>query len=483
MMDAVVIAMFWAIALTCYALGPRALIYLLFCSAPFGSLAVVPTALTAGLTFTPMPISALLLIVRVLVTREGVGFLLASSSRPNPLALMAAFWAIAVVATLFMPRLFAGNVMVVPVRVIEGNLAPLYPNMQNISQLFYLTISILVIFAAAFLLGRPSIRATTVKAILASAVVLVATGLLDLASEHVPLDWLLESFRTATYALMTEAEVLGARRVVGLMPEASAFGSVCVRTLAFLYFFRHAMEEGSPGRWLNAAMIGALVVMIYLSTSSAAYVGLAVFALLAGMEWAWRAIMAHDGQDIREVKREGAFALLATLAVVIVLISSPGLVSQIMLSADEIVFNKTETSSFAERNLWTATAWQATLDTYGLGVGLGGTRASNSWIALISNVGVAGAFFYFLFMIVCYFQSPAGGRRIDRAMLRGCRWGLMPGIVVGLLVGTTADFGVFVGFIYGLMLAIGGARSHVRTVEKSGPTIDPAPSMLRYRGT
>ena len=81
----------------------------------------------------------------------------------------------------------------------------------------------------------------------------VFTGALDLASHYLPLQPVLEVFRTATYALLTDVAILDAKRVVGLMPEASSFGGLALAFLASLYFFRRAMPPGrARGAWCRS---------------------------------------------------------------------------------------------------------------------------------------------------------------------------------------------------------------------------------------
>lgn len=479
MVDALVIAAFWIIALAAMAGGLRPILYLFFCAAPFGSLAVVPTALTGGLTFTPLPIVALLLIVRACLL-PGVGaFLVHNLLRPRPLALIGLFWLVAVAATVFMPRLFAGIVLVVPVRVIEGSLAPLAPSIQNISQLFYLTISVATVVAAFVVMRREPLRQTVLHAIMAGAILTIVTGVLDLYAAQLGIEGLLESFRTATYNLLVDAETLGARRVVGLMPEASAFGSICVRYLALLVFLRHAFEPQDRSRRLIGPAIVVLSVFIYLSTSSAAYVGMAVVVAMAIAEWLIRSIAATGRFQRRQVGIDLALASICVLTAACVLVLSPRIGTMLWTSLDEIVFSKGETSSFAERGLWTATALQAAFDTFGLGVGVGGTRASNSLVALLSNVGILGAALYIAFVFVCYLQKARPRDEQGRWILAGCRWALLPGLVVGMLIGTSADFGAAVGFMYGMMLAIGASaprRSPMLPRSQTWPGASLAPA-------
>ena len=137
------VALFWLLAIwAAFHRGP-ALLYLFFGSMPFGSMAVIPTAVTGGLTFTATPIVALLIIARAFMSRSGPSFFLRSALSINQLGLLFMFWLTAILATLFMPRLFEDAVMVVPLRGEVGETTTLAPTPQNFSQMVYVSISIL----------------------------------------------------------------------------------------------------------------------------------------------------------------------------------------------------------------------------------------------------------------------------------------------------------------------------------------------------
>lgn len=138
-----------------------------------------------------------------------------------------------------MPRIFAGLVTIIPMRLEEWTSGiPLYPTQQNISQLMYLTISIVTVSTACALAFRSaSTRQHLLSALCVGGVLIVFTGVLDLAG----LGPYLDMFRTAQYAYSTDVEIADVKRVVGLMPEASAYGSLAVSFLSAIYFFRRAI--------------------------------------------------------------------------------------------------------------------------------------------------------------------------------------------------------------------------------------------------
>ncbi|TBW08928.1 hypothetical protein E0E52_05600 [Azotobacter chroococcum] len=486
-MEAIPIALFWGLTLLGLFGKSHALLYLFFGTMPFGAFAVVPPALTGGLTLTPTPMVVLFIIMRSLCSWGGLKFFAAAAYSRKRLLLLFLFWLVAITTTIFMPRFFAGEITIIPVRLEIASFGePLKPTTQNFSQLAYLTISIFAVFAFARLLRDPVQRRHALSAMYLGAALTVFTGLLDFLSQYVALDGLLSPFRTATYALMTEAQALGGKRVVGLMPEASAYGGLCISFLCLIYFLRHAMTENWLREFASPALVALLVLFIWLSTSSGSYVGLAVFGLIATMEWTWRKnSKSADTFAHRRLGFEFWTAFSAVLGLSLIILLSPSLLDPIVEKVNEMVFNKTQTSSYEERSMWTAVGWQALADTWGLGVGIGGTRTSNFAAAVFSNTGVAGGMLYFAFVLQTLLSRlPAGSDGLSRAMLRGVHLAYIPAFVVGLLAGTTADFGSYNAFLYGASLAvtISAAKQGNRHVENPGnaTAINP-PFNLRYR--
>lgn len=456
-MDSIPIALFWASAFLGLFGKSQVLLYLFFGSMAFGSFAVVPPELTAGLTLTPTPVLALLIILRSLGCSAGLKFCIAAACSPRRLLLLFLFWLVAVVSAIFMPRLFAWDVTIIPVRLLLATYGePLTPTPQNFSQLAYLSISVIATFAFARLLRDPAQRQHALSAMCLGAALVVLTGSLDYLAQYVPLDGVLQPFRTATYALMTEVQIFGGKRVVGLMPEASAYGSLCLSFLCLIYFFRHAMAS----RWLRQRVVPllvyALVVLIWLSTSSAAYVGLFMFGLMAAIEWLWKAgtrstgAIAHRGLGF-----ETWTALAALVGLAFIVMFKPALLDPIIDMINAMVMNKTQSSSYEERSMWTTVSWQALIDTWGLGVGVGGTRTSNFAAAVFSNTGVIGGLLYFGFVLQSLRRQPASVSDSGcRTMLHGVRYAYVPIFLVSLLAGTTTDFGTYNAFLYGLALAV-----------------------------
>jgi hypothetical protein len=114
-----------------------------------------------------------------------------------------------------------------------------------------------------------------------------------------------------------------------------------------------------------------------------------------------------------------------------------------------MVLKKNESDSFMERSFWTEVSWQALIDSWGIGVGAGGTRASNGAVALISNVGVISALFYFGFVFKTFISNAKSS--FGELIISAFRWSFLPSFVTWILVGVTSDFGLYFAFLYGLV--------------------------------
>lgn len=455
-MEFLPIALYWGIALRGLVSRRPILLWLFFAALPFGSMVVIPTGLTAGLSLVPQTMTALLIVLRELVLRRGgIRFLLTLSRRGSGQALVL-FWMTGVVVTLFAPRLFAGQIEVVPMAVTGFmQTALLSPSKQNISQLAYITVSVFAVFAFVRCFRTGTNLRVLIGGVMLAGSITIVTGLLDFASTYVPLAPLLDPFKTAQYALLDSATIAGGtKRVVGLMPEASAFGGLSLLLLSLLWFLRRAITRARTLRRANVIIAG-LALMLALSTSSAGYVGIAVLLVVIGLEWAARAGRFQTARLTRRgLRREIVLALAALGALAGVLMAAPQLLDPVIARLNEMVFTKTDSASYLERSMWTRTSFEAGLSSYMIGVGLGSTRASNFAAALFGSVGLVGAALYFGFVLRRLTRPVIVADPVAQAVALALKWSFAPPFVVALLVGTTPDFGTVEALRWGVLLAL-----------------------------
>lgn len=458
-MSALAIACFWSLALWGLFSRRQVLVWLFFAMLPFGAFAVVPVQATGGLSLLAVHVTAAFFLLRqILLRRHGLADLLTTALR-LPGVILTAFWTVALLVTLFMPRLLAGQVAIVPMATAYQEVALLRPTLQNVSQLAYLTLSTLLVFAFANFFRSRQHQPLILRGLMFSAIVTIITGVLSYLEGFLPLGPFLDAFKNASYALLDNAAISdGSRRLTGLMPEASSYGGLTLGLLACLFFLRGSVEDRAQAVRLNSIII-VLAILLVMSTSSAGYVGLGVLGLLMGLDWFTRAFRINRPRFSYSGVRQDFFLALAIIgfAAAAVMIT-PGVFEPVMQRLDEIIFSKVETSSYIERSAWTATSLQAGLDSYLVGVGLGSTRASNFAVALFASTGLLGFILYFCFVARLLLTPAAKGEPRLQGLASGLKWSFFPSFVASLLIGTTPDFGVFEALRFGALMALLQAR-------------------------
>jgi len=448
------VVLFWLLAIWAVVSRGPVLLYVFFSSMAFSAFAVVPTTMTGGLTFSAAPIIALLIVGRSLFSRGGPDYFLTSALRINRMGLLFLFWVVAVLVTIFMPRIFADEVMVVPLRGDVGIASSLRPSAQNLSQIIYVSISILTAFAFSRILRSQADRQAALKALCFGGLITGLTGLVDFATQFVPIEPFLAPFRTASYALATNIEVLGSKRVVGLMPEASAFGGLCLGLLSALIFFRRAIANARIRNIYAPLVIALLLLCCWLAKSSGTYLGMAVLAVVMAAEAFLRAFSRGKARQLYRQDLIGELAIVFGLLAVVVAIAivRPAVMEPLFEVIDRMVLQKTESASYEERGMWRRVAMESIAATNGLGVGLGGTRASSSMVAIFSSTGLLGGVLYYSFLLQTLMRRSVHMDWEGQFILAAFRFSFLPTFVVSLMVGGS-DFGLLLAFGFGIVTA------------------------------
>lgn len=448
---------FWILLLWgAFSDGP-VLLYLLVGSMAIGSLAVVPPGLTGGLTIQPESVCAVVFFIKLMRRRGAVTWMLDAALRLNKFLLLTVFLLICIVCTIFAPVLFAG-IAVMPLRAVGGEIAPvpLALSGTNISQLGYLFLSVATVFGFARETQRPEFLPQLMKAFLICGFLLVITGLLDITAQRLGLEALLAPFRNATYSFLVDNVVGGYQRVIGLMPEASAYGPACVAIAAILTTLRPYYPAGLQ-RKLCVTLIFSLLLMGFLSTSTTAYAGMAAFFAVYGFDWCRRAISPRV-RGRASLSIELAIAGAALLIMALVLAFDDSVLRGSMAMFDQTVFDKTATSSYIVRSYWNAVSWSDVSATYGMGVGVGSTRASDWVVALISNTGIAGAFVLGVVFLQTFLRR-AGGDRYRAGVVTALKIALIVPLITETASSPVPDFGPVIAIMLGTITGISLTKS------------------------
>jgi hypothetical protein len=455
---------FWGLVPFSAIASSRTVLVILLASMPFAGFAVVPTVLVGGVTVLPQSVFAVLLVLKVvgpdvmplspnLVTALGL----------RHLGFLGLFLLVGAVATVIMPRLFAGEISVFPIRE-SWKLDLLHPTIGNLTQLGYVALSTMTAFAVALMAQEQKFVETLLRGMLVGGVVCIVTGLVDIAAASAGLQDLLKPLRNAEYAYLTNAGIADLRRVVGLTPEASAYGAICVQFAAALALLRTFYAEGRERAFATIVLFG-LIVMAVLSTSSTAYIGLAVLALAYVVNWIRRALSSSARGQVG-LMGEFVVGFILMIALVAILIVRADLFDPLSNVIQEIIFNKPLSSSFYERTHWTDTAWSAVASTWGLGIGFGSARTSNWFVAIISGAGVVGGLFMAIFLIQTFAQRPIWQTDLSAELFPGLKLSLLPALAMAGIGAPGSDFGPWMAIVFGAIAGLAALHPRRRSVDQ-----------------
>jgi hypothetical protein len=182
-----------------------------------------------------------------------------------------------------------------------------------------------------------------------------------------------------------------------------------------------------------ALLTFVMLLLVLLSTSSTAYVGLAGLAPFAGL------MIARSAVEGR-LKKTDIILVVCTLLILAAVLATylydPRLFIPFTNLIDDMVFDKATSDSGQERAYWNMRSLQNVADTYGLGIGMGSSRSSSLPVSILSQLG----------LIV--FALCAGARACGFALLLGAS-----------IAGSSADPGVL---IFACLATVQACRHHVR---------------------
>lgn len=460
---------------------PRAVVALLAVT-PLGAAAAFNLPALGNATILIADVAALALF-SIVVLRFGPARTIGTLRPYGPGFFMLALLVYAFVATLFLPRVFAGAFEVFSIGRVEGQLGivsrPLDPGAGNVTQLFRLVLGGLTFVALATLLRlRPSGN-IVLGALVAATLVHVTMGLLDVATYATGTVELLEPLRTANYTILFKHEISGIKRMIGGFPEASSFGFYSMGICAFwlTYWLR-----GGAMRWSGWFAL-ASVFLVLRSLSSSAYVAFAALLIIL-LALAAPAIVARaPSRRLVTVGFCGAAALVLAL---LSLALAYELVPSVQGYLDRLIFDKLDSDSGVERMSWNRQALSNFLDTSLLGAGLGSVRASNWLVASLASLGLVGTVLFGAFLVslartvVSATASPPASASEAAILTQALMMGCVGLLLRALVVRATPDLGLLFFALAGMAAGMArslelGAQTHA--ADGHAPPAAPAPRL------
>jgi hypothetical protein len=260
--------------------------------------------------------------------------------------------------------------------------------------------------------------------------------------------------RTASYALLTEAEQSGFWRIVGACSEASTFSTYGLAALAFSFtYWRQSDSRGA------ALLTVLLLALLLLSTSSTAYVGLGALSFFALAAIGWGAL--RNRMKTADIVLVTAALLILAITLGVYLYDSTFFDPFVDL-INTMVFDKANSDSGQERAYWNMKSLQNFSDTFWLGIGMGSSRSSSWAVSTISQLGLIGsALIGAMVLLIARGMSgirPLEGEKPIFALCAGARACGLTSLLSASIAGSSADPGVL---FFASLATVLACRHHV----------------------
>lgn len=369
-----------------------------------------------------------------------------------------------VIGAILLPRVLAGSTLVFTVfdrsadPNTEGLLQPLRPVSGNLSQSFY-CVSDLVVFCCAYVLMKCKGAYDVLgKAVLTLTALDVLAALMDLGGHFAGID-VLSVVKTAQYAYNTNSELGGMLRIEGTFSEASAYAAFTLQLFAVcinLWLVGYRPK-------ISGLLAAATGVLLLISTSGSAYVGLSAYLLVL---LASRPSRISAAAGARKAHMWMFMICAGVLAGLYIMLFMPGVMRALSNFVDATILAKADSASGVERSSFNTQAFTNFLDTYGIGVGLGSIRVSSFVMVVLASFGVPGTVFYVLFFVkTALTRIPREYPGADRAVAYAARHGMYAALIVASVSASVFDLGVS---FYVLAAAAGGLTAYAR---RSAPVV------------
>ena len=311
------------------------------------------------------------------------------------------FTAIGVLGAIFLPRVFAGIAHAMGSRgsINEAAFTPVGPSGTNIIQAFYVVMNLMLFSVASYLVAtREHGVRWALKGVAYGLAFACLLGLYQLVAFYAGLPWPTEIINSNTGVGQFPDQMAGSiKRITSTFWEPSLLGYNFVGCLGLFLLGGRAPALG----------VLALCVLM-LSTSSLGYFGLVALVSV----WLVLDKRVSGGAKAR-IAMAVAFTCLAFIGIDYLWLDSQAL--------NDLVLNKADSSSGVGRSTADGLALQTFIESAGLGVGVGSTRASSFLATLLATTGLPGVLAFGAFAVTlvhaCYRSADEESRQMCFALI------------------------------------------------------------------
>lgn len=422
---------------------------LIICTLMPGSAAIALPAL-GGSTIPPVQFALLFVLVRLFVGEPRFDIL--REAIVLNLALLA-YVAYGVVIAMIGPKMFSGEMYVVPMHLEHSGAGlrtvALGSTPQNITSSVYLVGTLMIsIFTGAMVLHAGGLK-RFVTTIVVAAWIMAFLGVTGAVFAGTVWTDVLDFFRNGNYA-QTEQTFASLSRIKGISPEPSTYATSGMFWFVFLAeCWTRDVKPRSTG--LAAAALGLVLLF---STSSTAYLGLAAY----GTVYALRTIMIPKATPFRKIAVIGAAGFLGVIAVAVTFVLVPSFAALFIDMVSAMTVGKSSSESAIERASFAAQGIEAFRLSNGLGVGPGSFRSSSIAMAVLGTTGVIGAVSLCVHLLRVFkplrpsTYLPSGDGLV--AVGVSAAWAAMIGLIPAIFTSPSGDPGPEFAILAGAALAL-----------------------------
>jgi hypothetical protein len=293
--------------------------------------------------------------------------------------LMLATWG--VVSAIFLPFLFAGVHVDTPRLGMDPvSTTPLEWSMSNAAQAGYLLLNSAFLIYVLWQSNEAKRIERLSWAFVWAGAIASAVGAYQLAAHVLGLPFPAEIFNSnAGWQQLVSQRVAGAWRVSATFNEPSSAGIFFAAWTAYLLFLVRDQRSATGVLWF---LFWCGIVMLLLTTSTTGYVTASVLIGLVGFT------------ELRSLAGKGYLSgklMLTFAAIVVVVVAFAFLMPDFKQLIADIIWYKGQSHSGQERASTILVALDVTMESWGLGVGLGSNRPSGMLFYILSNIGLPGS--------------------------------------------------------------------------------------------
>ncbi|MDO6416165.1 hypothetical protein Q4F19_17395 [Sphingomonas sp. BIUV-7] len=398
-----------------------------------------------GSSIPPVQFALGFLVLRLLLPGSGAGELVKEGICAN--GLLVGFAVYGVTMAFVGPRIFADQIMVVPMRPTAGYMFAVFklgPTSQNVTASVYMLGTMMLAVASYAACRHEEGASALVKAGVAICCLHMFFGISGVVFAGTAWSEVLGFFRNGNYAQLDQR--LGTVvRMNGIHPEPSSFAGF---GFVWFLFMAECWYRGVQPRvtgWVALTMGLTLAA----STSSTAYLGLAAYLTV----FLLRAVFVPDGVSSAKLIRLAIVALALAIVVSLTFLLKPDLVATASRVFTSMTVGKQGSDSALQRAFWAHQGVNAFWASSGLGIGPGSFRSSSLPAAVIGATGLSGAALLSLYVIQVLkpwrastynrVQNMADATGVAAAWTAACM--LIPASVVSPTADPGGDFAIFAG--------------------------------------